>query len=51
LLLRTDRHHEIREASLALACCLVCWRRLDVAVRDAGQDEAERRGAVALARK
>jgi transposase len=29
LLLRTDRRHEIHEAFLALACCLICWRRLE----------------------
>ena len=27
-LVRTDRRHEIHEAFLALACCLVCFRRL-----------------------
>jgi transposase len=29
LLLRTDRRHEIHEAFVALACCLICWRRLE----------------------
>jgi transposase len=29
LLLRTDRRHEIHEAFLALACCLICWRQLE----------------------
>jgi transposase len=29
LLLRTDRRHENHEAFLALACCLICWRRLE----------------------
>lgn len=29
LLVRTDRRHEIHEAFLALACCLICWRRLE----------------------
>jgi transposase len=28
LLVRLDRRHEIHEAFLALACCLVCFRRL-----------------------
>jgi transposase len=28
LLIRYDRRHEIHEAFLALACCLVCFRRL-----------------------
>jgi transposase len=28
LLVRNDRRHEIHEAFLALACCLVCFRRL-----------------------
>ena len=28
-LLRTDRRHEIHESSLALACCVICWRRLE----------------------
>jgi transposase len=29
LLLRTDRQHETHEAFLSLACCLICWRRLE----------------------
>ena len=29
LLVRYDRRHEIHHASLAIACCLVCWRRLE----------------------
>jgi transposase len=29
LLLRTDRRHETHEAFLSLACCLICWRRLE----------------------
>jgi transposase len=29
LLVRTDRRHEIHEAFLSLACCLVCWRRIE----------------------
>jgi transposase len=28
LLIRYDRRHEIHQAFLALACCLVCFRRL-----------------------
>ena len=28
LLVRTDRRHDTHEAFLALACCLICWRRL-----------------------
>jgi transposase len=32
LLLRTDRRHEIHEAFLSLACCLICWRRLENAL-------------------
>ena len=27
LLIRTDRHDDIHEGFLALACCLICWRR------------------------
>jgi transposase len=30
LLVRTDRRHETHEAFLALACCLICWRRLEI---------------------
>ena len=29
LLVRTDRHDDIHESLLALACCLICWRRLE----------------------
>jgi hypothetical protein len=29
LLVRTDRHDDIHEAFLALACCLICWSRLE----------------------
>jgi hypothetical protein len=29
LLLRTDRRHETHEALLDLACCLICWRRIE----------------------
>jgi transposase len=29
LLLRTDRRDDIHESSLALVCCLICWRRLE----------------------
>jgi transposase len=32
LLVRYDRRHEIHEAFLALACCLVCFRRLQTSV-------------------
>jgi transposase len=28
LLIRTDRRADIHESFLALACCLICWRRL-----------------------
>lgn len=28
-LIRTDRRDDTHEASLALACCLICWRRLE----------------------
>ena len=28
LLLRTDRQHQTQEAFLDLACCLICWNRL-----------------------
>jgi transposase len=33
LLVRTDRRHEIHEAFLALACCRICWRRLEASWR------------------
>jgi transposase len=29
LLVRYDRRADIHEAFLALACCLICWRRLE----------------------
>jgi transposase len=29
LLVRTDRRHETHEALLDLACCLICWRRIE----------------------
>jgi len=29
LLLRTDRRDDVHESFLALACCLICWRRLE----------------------
>lgn len=29
LLVRTDRRHETHEAFLDLACCLICWRRIE----------------------
>ena len=32
LLVRCDRRHEIHEAFLAVACCLVCFRRLQTSV-------------------
>jgi transposase len=32
LLLRTDRRHETHEAFLALGCCLICWRRLQLSL-------------------
>jgi transposase len=32
LLLRTDRLDHIHEAFLALACCLICWRRLETSL-------------------
>src|SRR5205823_14027575 len=30
LLVRTDRRDDIHEAFLALTCCLICWRRLEL---------------------
>jgi len=27
--IRTDRRDDIHEGFLALACCLICWRRLE----------------------
>ena len=32
LLVRYDRRHEIHEAFLALGCCLICWRRLEISL-------------------
>jgi transposase len=32
LLLRTDRLDDIHEGFLALACCLICWRRLETSL-------------------
>ena len=32
LLIRTDRHDDIHEGFLALACCLICWRRLETSL-------------------
>jgi transposase len=32
LLIRTDHHDEIHEGFLALACCLICWRRLELSL-------------------
>ena len=32
LLIRTDRRDDIHEAFLALACCLICWRRLETSL-------------------
>jgi transposase len=29
LLVRYDRRHEIHHAFLAIACCLICYRRLE----------------------
>ena len=29
LLIRTDRRDDIHEGFLALACCLICWQRLE----------------------
>ena len=29
LLIRTDRRDDIHEGFPALACCLICWRRLE----------------------
>jgi transposase len=33
LLIRTDRRDDIHEGFLALACCLICWQRLDRSLR------------------
>jgi transposase len=32
LLIRTDRRDDIHEGLLALACCLICWRRLETSL-------------------
>jgi transposase len=32
LLIRTDRRDDIHEGFLALACCLICWRRLETSL-------------------
>ena len=32
LLLRTDRRDDIHEGFLALACCLIYWRRLEISL-------------------
>ncbi len=32
LLVRTDRSHQTHEAFLDLACCLICWRRLETSL-------------------
>jgi transposase len=32
LLVRTDRLDQIHEGFLALACCLICWRRLETSL-------------------
>jgi hypothetical protein len=32
LLIRTDRSNEIHRGFLALACCLICWRRLEASL-------------------
>jgi transposase len=32
LLVRTDRRDDIHEGFLALACCLICWRRLETSL-------------------
>jgi hypothetical protein len=36
LLIRTDRRDDIHEGflALALACCLICWRRLETLSED-----------------
>jgi transposase len=31
-LVRTDRRHDIHEAFPAIACCLICWRRLETSL-------------------
>jgi transposase len=32
LLVRTDRRHDIHEGFLALTCCLITWRRLEISL-------------------
>jgi len=32
LLVRTDRRDDIHEGFLALACCLICWNRLEASL-------------------
>lgn len=32
LLVRTDRRDDIHEGFFALACCLICWRRLETSL-------------------
>jgi len=32
LLIRIDRRDDIHEGFLALACCLICWRRLQISL-------------------
>ena len=32
VLIRTHRRDDIREGLLALACCLICWRRLETSL-------------------
>jgi len=32
LLVRYERRSEIHESFLALACCLICWRRLETSL-------------------
>jgi transposase len=32
LLLRTDRRDDIHESFLSIACCLICWRRLEASL-------------------
>ncbi len=32
LLIRTDRRDDIHEGFLALACCLICWRKLETVI-------------------
>jgi transposase len=32
LLLRTDRRDDIHEGFLAIACCLICWRKVETSL-------------------